>query len=641
MENPFYKRATENLRDDEAFLAIVSPEPVNHFLAAHGENGSLYDRLVIIRGTPGSGKTTLARLFEFPTVKTLLRNSSIDSYQSMIAALVNCRAIEGSNLKFVGLRLPLETDYRDFWEFPYPEDLKAGLLTSMLQARAVLGWSRHILSNGCSRDNLEIIPREGSESAAEAIGGVRAQSFLERAKEIEARIYKIVGSLLPPKVEDLDAEITSVYRPFDVIEKFRITEGGNVTDLSPLIILDDAHSLHPEQFECLKRWLSRRELRVSRWILTRLDVLKPGEALAAVADRDGPRVELAGITASRDFVSILLQGDAQGRGKERGAFRKLARDMSDRYIRRMPVFNQRGLHRLKNLLSDEMPALSTTDMKKLRNSVAKNAKQIGIPDSAYADILSKVRAYLSSKNSDSSSIQLAMIGILVARFSIRNPQGDLFEQQRGDEKPKPLKVDISVFDAARLHLHHEYDFPYYYGLNDVCDGSSENAEQFLHLAAVLVESAVTRLIRDRAPMLDTKQQSRLLRAKASSVIAQWDFPYHDLVEKLTARMAKQCLALSLKPNAPLGAGANAYGVPQEEFDNAAKNNRELAQILKFGIAYNALTVVPRYSCKHKEWCLLELGGTVILKHGLTLKRGGFVESCVADLERFIEDSDDD
>jgi hypothetical protein len=80
MENPFLRRATEFLRDDEAFLAIVSPEPVTYFLGRPGKAGTLYDRLVLLRGTPGSGKTTLARLFEFPTLATLLRNESFTGH---------------------------------------------------------------------------------------------------------------------------------------------------------------------------------------------------------------------------------------------------------------------------------------------------------------------------------------------------------------------------------------------------------------------------------------------------------------------------------------------------------------------------------------------------------------------------------
>ena len=43
MANPFEKRATEYFRDDEAFLAIVTPEPLVTFLQQPAHDGSLYD----------------------------------------------------------------------------------------------------------------------------------------------------------------------------------------------------------------------------------------------------------------------------------------------------------------------------------------------------------------------------------------------------------------------------------------------------------------------------------------------------------------------------------------------------------------------------------------------------------------------
>ena len=144
MANPFEKRATEYLRDDEAFLAVVTPEPLSTFFQKPAEEGKLYDRLAVIIGTPGSGKTTLARLFQYPTLRTLLRNKSLATYKPLIDTLTACSAVDDDQPTVVGGRLPLEAEYRDFWEFPYSDDLKIGLMIALLQARSVLAWLRSI-----------------------------------------------------------------------------------------------------------------------------------------------------------------------------------------------------------------------------------------------------------------------------------------------------------------------------------------------------------------------------------------------------------------------------------------------------------------------------------------------------------------
>src|SRR2546427_1767084 len=106
-----------------------------------------------------------------------------------------------------------------------------------------------------------------------------------------------------------------------------------------------------------------------------------------------------------------------------------------------------------------------------------------------------------------------MLGILMHRYAKRIPQTGLFDGEKDPEPSKPLKVDSSVYDAARLHLFHRFDRPYYYGIEDLCDAGSENAEQFLHLAATLVEASATRLIRAKSASLDARTQHQLLRER--------------------------------------------------------------------------------------------------------------------------------
>lgn len=111
MANLLEKRAAEYLRDDEAFLAVVTPEPLATFFEKPAKEGHLYEKLAVIIGTPGSSKTTLARLFRYSTLRTLLRNHDFSSYKPLIDTLTSCGAITDDRPTLVGARLPLEAEY--------------------------------------------------------------------------------------------------------------------------------------------------------------------------------------------------------------------------------------------------------------------------------------------------------------------------------------------------------------------------------------------------------------------------------------------------------------------------------------------------------------------------------------------------
>lgn len=642
--NPFAQRATERLRDDEAFLEIVSPEPLSTFLADAGQSGLLYEMLAVVAGAPGSGKTTLARLFQFPTLITLLRNQSFGSYRPLLSALTASGALRDELPTVLAGRLPMESNYRDMWEFPYDDDLKIGLLTALIQARAVLAWLRALRAVGVQEEDVEFIPREDAAAAVESMGGTQGAAVGDRARAVEAALYAITGALVAPDVSQLPPAATGAYRPFDVIEHVRVQlelQGvPRTVDLRPLLILDDAHALHPDQFTGAKRWLARRELRIARWMLTRLDILTPREVLQQVYAR--VEDESPALMGTRDFLPIALQsgGSEQNRREPRAMFRKMAKDMAGRYLRRMPVFERKGLRRLEDLLSTEEPTLAQSKLEELRRSIDATQRRLSIAPARRSALEQEIARYAESTKSTrvTPDVGLAMLNIMMHRYANRVPQGSLFgigPEPEDREPSRPVTAKKEIVAGARLHLLHRFDRPFYYGIDLLADASTENAEQFLQLARRLVDVSEVQITRGKRPTLDATTQHRHLRERAAEMLQQWSFPYYQRVQRLTDVLSERCLEKSLRPSAVLGAGANAYGIRQEEFERIPQLNPDLARVLQFAIAYNAMTLVPNYDCKNETWCLLELGGLVIVRTGLTLNRGGFIEGSADELGRIL------
>jgi hypothetical protein len=628
MSNPFLRRATEYIRDDSAFLAVVSPEPLMAFVAKHKKRPLLFEQTVRVIGTPGSGKTMMASLVEFRLVESVLRDQNNENNRLLARAFAACGFAADEVPTVAAVRIPMESEYRDFWELPYDAAIKTKLILSLIQARTVLGLARNFTANDRrTADSIRFVARDDAGAQLEQIGGTEAERVLARARVVERAVYSIGASLVPPTIADIPAEARDPYQPFEAIRDVEIDWNGKPLRLRPMVILDDVHTLHPEQFEALFRTLARRENRFARWMMMRMDALSPN-AIFRSADEDA----LPGLKRDRDYIDIFLQSD--GRTDDRRQFRRMATDMADRYLRLVEPLRDRKYERFRDLLKEEAPTLTRGQFAELEALVDREQRKLHISADRRRKIEQTVTRYVKgAKSTDfGPEVVLVMVRVLMHRYAIRTSgrTGSLFPEQ--DPEPKQaLQAKSSVADGARIVLHQLYGRPLHFGLEDLCDASNENAEIFLQLAGALVARMETKAIRNEDPALTPAMQQSALADKAREIVDGWAFPFSRTIRELVDGIAKDCIEVSGEANASLGAGANAIAVPESEMKELLGSGSELSYALKYAIAYAAIVAVRDYGQGGKSWCLLELSGPVCLKYGLTLKRGGFLERRVSDL----------
>src|SRR3546814_17529186 len=114
-----------------------------------------------IIGAAVSGKMMQATHAECKMVGAILRDPTNPTNRELASALEAAGFLEDGKHHVAAVRLPMESEYRDFWELPYEPGIKTKLAFWLVQARAMLGLIRNLTANR-TRDVDSITDRKST-----------------------------------------------------------------------------------------------------------------------------------------------------------------------------------------------------------------------------------------------------------------------------------------------------------------------------------------------------------------------------------------------------------------------------------------------------------------------------------------------
>jgi hypothetical protein len=619
--NPFRMQTSEQIESDVDFLRLFS-----HGVLDLLSKEDLWNRVHIIRSSPGGGKTSLLRLFTPGALLALLAHRGADEFKELYLKMKELGAITEEGPKVLAVLLSCSKNYDLLEDLNFEEQRKRRLLHSLLDSRIILTALRGILDLRRLEypTDLDKISFNAPDSLNLPQGIPRpcnGKELFVWASSVERAVYEAIDSF-----ESINSESLVGYG--NLVSPFILKSDNLLCDNQPvaphvLIMLDDFNRLTQNQRSSLISIIEERPP-VGVWIAERLEALKKEELLSL------------GSELERDLVYIDLEKEWRSRVEK---FRKTALNIADRRAQ----FANVEIPSFSACLQDVLD--SPVWSEKIENAIDRISERIG-------DRVGEAKIYEDWINSRATyngtpldrAIRWRSLEIILER-DLGNRQKKLFDFAQEidftydiEELKKREGSDVKV--AAGLFLSREFKFPYYFTDRRLVSMASSNIEQFIWLGASLFEEIISARLIDPNALLSPERQEKIIK---KTIEKRWKpIPYtirngRDVMKFLEA-IGKMAIFETTKPNAPYAPGVTGIAISMRARETLIQNKKyvRLFSILSECIAHNLLEPILDYKCKGERWMVLYLNRMLCVRFGLPLQYGGFREKKLTELSDWLE-----
>lgn len=585
-------------------------------------------KLIIVRGSPGSGKSSLLRLFEMDTLLSLHARKTQPSEQDLMEQLSELGILSENGPKVVGIYIQCDSSLRDISNLG-PELGTLQLFNTLLDIRIVVSYLRGIrrlVAAGCLYlpENSFLDPLPPGETPPMVFAESRTIGQME---ELCSRIERDFGTLLNSFPGDpLPASIQPHARVY-ALSYLSLQRQHNPTlsELMPVVMLDDVQELYPDQRRHIKDEFMRRT-GVPRWLSVRSHVFGLEELIS-----------LEGAEEGREYREIPLDEIYQERP---GVFAKFSANVIHRRLQVTESLQQVTISDFKDLLRLPEENIPSDLARKALDSMKKRLAELKM-GSAF---IAKIELFLKQSTQTAFSFDELLAfekGLILSERQANRGQVTLFPDME-----IPETADTKTEEAARLFVTKLLRWPYYFGFDALTNVASGNVEQLLSTAAAIVDRMIYRAELDRDKTISAKEQEEILKKCA-------DEYYGALVEKhrrgsairqFVDNLGLFCEQVTYRPNAPIAPGVNGFGLTRQRLLEAVSQDKKgqstsvFREVLTNAVAGNVLSVrVTKQGQAGSEKIVFYLNRLLCMKFRLPLNYGGWQHVPVDLLSRMMQE----
>ena len=615
--NPFHARASEQHRDPHQFITTFGAGAVDMLPAG------LWDRLIVVRSSPGAGKTSLMRLFAADSLEWVAER--VSTSEAVYTALKGRDILVDRRPSIIATRIGLDRDYRAILDLGLEPSSAVRLFLRLLDTRIMAGVIRAALRiaqmhypSDAHRFLLEANDEEPeNQETINRLGGPSGKGFLDYAQDTERMTLKLLDALLASDLSD-DLVGHSTLLSLRALDGAQIRIDGKALDQQVVLMFDDGHALEYSQRSILLKQLQRRRPRVGRWYAERFEALSSQELM-----EDGS-------TDGRDIATVNLDEIAQeglGSRFHKGRHDTILVDVAVRRAAPVLATYAREEQGFFTLLEDPTETGASSRIEQGTTAIRERLLQ-------FLGEVGPYETWFESADNLSGRHRLNRwkeVEIIVHRDSLKGLP--LF----GEEPVEQLaaRASSAVREGSELLVAHEFGLPYYGGKKRVTALGSSNIEQFLNLCGDLFDELLVDVSLGRKPFISAERQHQIC-TRASE--RYWTsigrtIPNGRDVQALVNSIDSIARLENGKPNLPYAPGVTGTALLMSDrarlLDVAYRRRTpgadRLFAALASALAHNVLAAKLDRSSKHRRYMVLYLNRLLCPRFKLPLGLGGYRE----------------